>query len=369
MSLPAAVLFFLAAVPARAAAPAAAPIEIEGAVAVVDGRAIMLSEYEKELGSTIAYLRRTNPASLGDPALMLRIRENTLEELITRELLVQAGKRAQMTVSERDLDDAVQEIRDRFKHDAETGRTLDDAEADRAFDAKLKADGVDYAQYRLSLASDVMARKVIARNVTEKLVPTTDAQAHAYFRKIEAYLASKSSGAPVGMDPEDGAALREAAVQVKAISSEGARVERILIRVSAPASENELKRALKTAQALKGRLDAGEDFEKLAREESEDSASAPLGGDIGYIVRGISEPALVKETFPLPVGRISDPILTDIGYNIVRVTEKRAARPPEFERFKGDLKTFLDGIDQKKKLRAFLQGARDKAVIERHLPP
>jgi hypothetical protein len=50
------------------------------------------------------------------------------------------------------------------------------------------------------------------------------------------------------------------------------------------------------------------------------------------------------------------------------VTEKRGAHPPEFERFKADLKTFLDGLEQKKKVRAFLQELRDKAVIERHLP-
>ena len=365
----AALLLFLGTAPARAAAPDAAPILIEDAVAVVNGAGIMLSDYQKEAASTIAYLRRTNPAALADPSVMRKVRENTLEELITRELLLQTGKRAQLTVSERDIDDAVEEIKSRFKEDAETGLTLDDAAAEKAFAAKLKADGVDYAQYRQSLTGDIMARKVISKYVLEKTLPSSDARTRVFFDKIRAYLASKSTAVPAGLDAEDGAALREAALQVKALSSEGVRVERILVRVSPSAPENELKRALRTVQALKERLDAGQNFETLAREESEDAESAARGGDIGYIVRGISSPELEKATFSLPVGRISEPIATEIGYNIVRVTEKRAAKTPDYERFKKDLGTFLDGIAQKKRLRAYLQELHEKAVIERHLPP
>jgi parvulin-like peptidyl-prolyl isomerase len=363
----AALLLCLGTALAQAAAPAA-PLLVEDAVATVNGTAIMLSEYQKNEASTDAYLRRTNPAALADPAIMQRIRENTLEELISRELLVQTAKRQNLELTERDVDDAVAEIKDRFKEDPETGLKRDDEQAEKAFGEKLKADGVDFAEFRQSLTSDILARKVIAANVTEKVPATTDAQTRAYFDKIQAYIAAKSSGVPAGMSAEDGAALRQAALQVKALGAEAVRVERILVRVSAPASENELKRALKTAQALKKRLDDGENFEKLAREESEDPESAARGGDIGYVVRGISAPDLEQTAFSLPVGKISEPIATDIGYNIVRVTEKRAPKAPAYERFKDDLKPFLDARAQQKKLAAYLKELHDKAVIERHLP-
>jgi parvulin-like peptidyl-prolyl isomerase len=364
----AALLLLLGTSPARAAAPNGAPVLVEDAVATANGRAIMLSEYEKELASSIAYLRRTNPSALTDAALMRKIRESTLEEMITRELLIQEGGREGLTVSDKDLDDAVEEIKGRFKEDAETGATLDDDEAEKAFDAKLKADGVDYAEYRRSLTGDVMARKVIAKNVTEKVAPPSDETTHAFFDKIRAYLASNSTSAPAGMSEEDAAALRQAAFQVKALSSDGVRLSRILVRVSAPASENELKRARKTAAALKKRLDDGADFAGLAREESEDPESAARGGDIGFIVRGITEPELEKVAFSLAVGQTSGPILTAAGYNIVRATERRTARPPEYDRFKDDLSGFLDGVAQKNKLQSYLAGLRAKAVIERHLP-
>jgi parvulin-like peptidyl-prolyl isomerase len=357
------------ALPAAAAAAEPSPAFVESVVATADGVAIMSSEYQKELDSSLAYLRRTNPSALKKPDLMRKIRESTLEELITRRLLIREGEREGLTVGERDLDDAVQEIKDRFKEDAETGATLDDAAAERAFQAKLKADGEDFGEFRQALSGDIMARKVIARNVTEKVPPPDDAAIRDFYDRIVAYNASKSTSAPAGMSADDAELLREAAFQVKALSSEGVRVSRILIRVAQPPDENEFRRKKKAAQDIKKRLDAGEDFAKVAREESEDPQSAARGGDLGFIVRGISEPGLEKAAFSLTVGQTSEPRLIEAGYNILRATEKRTARAPTFERFKEDLKSYLDGVAQKKKLQSYLLELRSKAVIERHLPP
>ena len=147
------------------------------------------------------------------------------------------------------------------------------------------------------------------------------------------------------------------------------RVQRILIRLSPGASENERKRAQKTAAEIKKRLDQGEDFAKVAKEESEDPESAARGGDIGYVLHGVASPELDKAAFSMEVGQNSDPILTEIGYNVIRVTEKRAAQAPDFEQFKDDLMNFLGNVAMHKKLESYVKGLRDNAVIERHLPP
>ncbi len=342
---------------------------MEDTVAVVNGQPILLSEFQKEAATSIDYWSKTNPAALADPANVRKIRESTLEELITRELLVQQAQRDKMKVREREIDNAVEEIRARFKKDEATGRALDDAEAEKAFNDQLKNEGIDYAQFRERLTRQIMARKVIDENVKAKLTPPTEAETRAYFDKIKAYLATKSTEAPAGMDEDDAQALREAAQQVKALSSERVRVQRILIRLSPGASENERKRALKTTQDIKKRLDQGEDFAKIAKEESEDPESAARGGDIGYVLHGVASPELDKAAFSMEVGQTSDPILTEVGFNVIRVTEKRAAQAPEFEPFKDDLSNFLGNVALHKKLDAYVKGLRDKAVIERHLPP
>ena len=336
IALLAAVPAAAAAAPAPAAAPTPAPTTMEDTVAVVNGQPILLSEFQKEAATSLDYWSKTNPAALSDPGNVRKIRESVLEELITRELLVQQAEREKMKVRPCELDNAEEEIRARFKKDEATGAPLDDAAAEKAFNEQLKLEGIDYGQFRDRLTRQIMAKKTIDENVKARVAPPTEADAKAYFEKIKAYIASKSTQTPAGMDEDDGQALREAANQVKALSSERVRVQRILIRLSPGASENERKRAQKTAAEIKKRLDQGEDFAKVAKEESEDPESAARGGDIGYVLHGVASPELDKAAFSMEVGQNSDPILTEIGFNVIRVTEKRAAQAPDFDQFKDD---------------------------------
>lgn len=349
-----------------AALPAAAA-KMEDTVAVVNGTPILLSEFQKEAATALDFWGRSSPAALADPDNVRKIREGVLEELITRELLVQEAGRAKLKVRDRELENAVEEIRARFKKD-ETGRPLDDAAAEKAFNEQLKAEGIDYGQFRARLGRQILARKTIDENVKARVTPPTEEDARAYFDKIKAYIASKSTDSPSGMSEDDGLALREAAQQVKALSSERVRVQRILVRLSPGAGENERKRAQRTAQELKKRLDQGEDFAKVAREESEDPESASRGGDIGYVLRGVAPPELEKAAFSLPVGQVGEPILSESGYSVIKVVERRAAESPDFERFKEDLAGFLGNVAFRKRLEEYVKGLRDKAVIERQLP-
>lgn len=356
------------AVAALLALPLAAGAKLlEDTVAVVNGAPILLSEYQKEAATAMDYWSKTNPAAMADPANLRKLRESTLEQLIDRELLIQEGAKMKIKVREREIDNAVDEIKARFKKD-ERGNSLSDAEAEALFRQQLKNEGLDWGKFRERLSHQIMARKVIDEGVKAKMLPPSEDETRAYFAKIQAYIDSKSTGTPKGMDEEDGMALREVAGQIKALSSERVRVQRVLIRLSPGASENEKKRAKKTADAVKKRLDDGEDFAKVAREDSEDPESAARGGDLGYVLRGVAPIELEKAAFSLGVGDTSDPIYTESGYNIIRVTEKRAAEKPEYEKFKDELANFLGGASFQKKVEAFVTGLRDKATIERNLP-
>lgn len=340
---------------------------LEDTVAVVNGKPILLSEYQKEAATAQDYWSKTNPAAMADPANLRKLKESTLEQLIDRELLIQEGARLKIKVREREIDNAVDEIKARFRKD-ERGNNLSEAEAEAAFQQQLKGEGLDWGRFRERLSHQIMARKTIDDAVKAKMVPPSEEETKAYFAKIQSYLDSKSTGTPAGMDEEEGMALREVAGQVKALSSERVRVQRVLIRLSPGASENEKKRARKTAEDVKKRLDGGEEFAVVAKEDSEDPESAARGGDLGYILRGIAPPELEKAAFALGVGDTSGPIYTEAGYNIIRVTEKRAAEKPEYEKFKDELANFLGGASFQKKVEDFVQGLRDKAAIERNLP-
>jgi parvulin-like peptidyl-prolyl isomerase len=349
------------------AAPAVRAAMVEDTVATVNGQPILLSEYQKELATALDYWSKTQPAAIADPANVKKIKESTLEELITRELLIQQAERDGVKVREREVDQAVDEIKARFKKD-DHGNDVDEKTADAAFTEQLKKEGLDYDRFRERLTRQIKARKEIDEAVKAKVSRPTEQEERDYFEKIKAYIATNSTDLPKGMDEDSGLALRQAADQMKQLSAERVRVERILIRIAPGASDNERRRALKTAQDIKKRLDAGEDFAKVAHDESEDPESAARGGDIGFVMRGVAPPELEKIVFTLEVGKISEPILTEIGYSIVRVTEKHAAETPDFDRFKDDLGNFLQSVGFRRKLESYVKELHDKAVIEKHLP-
>ena len=64
-------------------------------------------------------------------------------------------------------------------------------------------------------------------------------------------------------------------------------------------------------------------FEKLARENSLDRASGKRGGDLGYIDPQTAPPQIVSTIENLDEGQISDPVQTDEGYEIIRLTDQR----------------------------------------------
>jgi len=348
------------------AAPAAAKL-LEDTVAVVNGAPILLSEYAKEAATALEYWSKANPAAMADPANVSKLRETTLEQLIDRELLIQEGGRLKLKVREREIDNAIDTVKARFKKD-ERGNSISEREAEAAFAKTLQGEGLDFGKFRDRLSRQIMAGKVIDEAVKAKMVPPSEEETRAYFAKIQSFIDSKSTSAPAGMEEEDFMALNEVSGQVKALSSERVRVQRVLIRLSPNASDNEKKRAQKTAEAVKKRLDAGEDFALVAKEDSEDPESAARGGDLGYVLRGIAPPELEKAAFTLGVGDTSGPIYTESGYNIIRVTEKRASEKPDYEKFKDELANFLGGVGFQKKVETFVKGLRDKATIERNLP-
>lgn len=83
--------------------------------------------------------------------------------------------------------------------------------------------------------------------------------------------------------------------------------------------------ALEKAKAIRQRLVAGEDFAKVAKEESDDS-SADKGGDIGEIGHGRTVPQFETAAFDLKPGDLSEPVRTPFGYHIIQV-ESRSVKP------------------------------------------
>ena len=77
----------------------------------------------------------------------------------------------------------------------------------------------------------------------------------------------------------------------------------------------------KTAKEIKEKLDNGEDFAKLAKEYSKDSANAENGGNLGTFSKGQMVKEFEDAVFNLKEGEISNPVKTQFGYHIIKLNK------------------------------------------------
>src|SRR5690349_21791214 len=77
---------------------------LEDTVASVNGTPILLSEYQKELTTSMEFWSKAEPDAMRDPANLKKLKESTLEELINREVLYQEGAKRKIKVRERDIE-------------------------------------------------------------------------------------------------------------------------------------------------------------------------------------------------------------------------------------------------------------------------
>ncbi|HEX8907023.1 MAG TPA: SurA N-terminal domain-containing protein, partial [Longimicrobiaceae bacterium] len=78
------------------------------------------------------------------------------------------------------------------------------------------------------------------------------------------------------------------------------------------------------AQQLRQQLVSGADFATIAKAESSDTGSARQGGSLGTLRRGQTVAPFDSAMWSLPLGEISQPVLTQFGYHLIKVTARGA---------------------------------------------
>ncbi|WP_210364667.1 peptidylprolyl isomerase [Bacillus sp. REN3] len=79
----------------------------------------------------------------------------------------------------------------------------------------------------------------------------------------------------------------------------------------------------KTAQEVKKKLEGGAKFEEVAKEYSTDPGSKEAGGDLGFFGPGEMVPEFENAAYALKVNEISDPVKSQHGWHVIKVTEKK----------------------------------------------
>ena len=114
------------------------------------------------------------------------------------------------------------------------------------------------------------------------------------------------------------------------------------------------------AKAILEQLKNGADFATLAKEKSKDPGAAE-GGDLGYFTKDQRVPEFADVAFKMYPGQLSNPVKTQFGWHVIKVEDRRTKQPPEFDKVKDQIETFL----ARKAQTDFITKLRQSAKVER----
>lgn len=119
------------------------------------------------------------------------------------------------------------------------------------------------------------------------------------------------------------------------------------------------------ADSIATQLKNGQDFGVLARTLSLDQSSAVSGGDLGWMSWGANiVDEFREEAFRLSPGSTSEPIKTEFGYHIIRVTETRPVEMKDFAELSPYIRQALIDRKASKVEGEFISKLQEKAGVE-----
>ncbi|XQY91188.1 foldase protein PrsA [Metabacillus sp. HB246100] len=122
-----------------------------------------------------------------------------------------------------------------------------------------------------------------------------------------------------------------------------------------------------TANEVKDKLNAGQDFIELAQEYSTDTASAESGGDLGYFGEGSMVAEFEEAAFSMKVDEVSEPVKTEYGYHIIKVTDIQQASEASFNESKEEITTILTDEKMSTEYPIWLEEKKEEYDVKNYL--
>jgi peptidyl-prolyl cis-trans isomerase D len=104
------------------------------------------------------------------------------------------------------------------------------------------------------------------------------------------------------------------------------KASHILFRLDPKATDEQKLTAKLKLENIRTEITKGLDFAEAARKYSEDPGSAKAGGNLGFFKAGMMVPVFEKAAFALKVGEISQPVASEFGYHLIKVTDRKEAK-------------------------------------------
>jgi peptidyl-prolyl cis-trans isomerase C len=303
--------------PAPAAPPAAGP-ELPAVVAVVEGTEIKGPELEKNFTGFLAS-RQIPIDQLGAPEKARGYRM-ILDEMIKEKLIDKRSADIKIT------DDEVNETFKKF-----TASIGPEEEVKKQIEANGQTVEGIRDNIRVSLRQDHWLDAQV-----DKAGGVTDADAAKFY--------SENTD--------------------KFVSPPEVRASHILLRVEQDAKPEVVAEKEKAAKAIAVRVKKGEDFAKVAQELSEDPSAKQNSGDLDFFKKDQMVPEFADAAFAMKKGEISEPVRSQFGFHVIKVTDRKDTATVPLETVKPKLIAFLKG----RKVEEFKADLLSKAEVKINLP-
>lgn len=242
-------------------------------------------------------------------AMLKQSGQQTLESLISKKVIELEAKKQKVTVSEKDKQNELDKYYEQYG-------------GEEAFNQVLAQNGLSLDEVKKDLEVNVKVTKLLKSRIS-----ISNEELKTYFEENKATFAQEK--------------------QVKA--------SHILVDKEEKANE------------IKDKLAKGEDFAKLAKENSKDTGSKENGGDLGFFGSGQMVKEFEEAAFALKVGEISAPVKTQYGYHIIKVAEIKDAEEADYEKSKDKISDILFEQKLEAEYSAWLQELYTKYNIKNSL--
>ncbi|MEP6548699.1 MAG: peptidylprolyl isomerase [Gammaproteobacteria bacterium] len=245
--------------------------------AIVNDGLVLKSELDSQME---AVTKRLQEQKVELPSQSV-LKQQVLDRLILQEIQAQHAKRVGLTVSDEQLNSALQEIANRNKIPFDQLPTA------------LATQGVDYKQYRESMRKELTLSTLRQRDVI--------AHINVSPHDLEQFLSRQQTSA----------------------ANDEFNVSHILLSLPEAATPQQLEEITHKAKDLAARATKGEDFGQLAIANS-NSQTALEGGQLGWR-KGTQLPQFILDLVTrMKPGEVSEPVRTPSGFHIVKLNERRS---------------------------------------------
>ncbi len=292
---------------------------VEGVAAVVNDRAILLSDVRRRAAPFLEQLVNDAPGARERASRIKQLYKRLLQQLMDEELIEQAARKMHVSVTIADVDQAIDNVR------------RQNSMTEAAFWQAVRAQGFTEKNYREDVRKQLLRLKVINQRVRSRINIADQTVREAYDDRVR-----------------------------DARRTQKFHAVHIFTPLPQGASATAVARALKKAQALRKQL-TPDNFSAYAAKSG--------GGDLGWLDQGDLPPVLEETLLGLSQGEISQPVRGPSGVHIFLLRERQsgASAIPPFEKVRASIQRELLDKAMQRQEELFIKGLRRDAVLEARL--